>query len=64
MLTHYVYPDERWDDSFLTDILQAVMETDSNPARRPMTYYVENAVLIDRLFDSVAYSKCKLRKAG
>lgn len=36
------------------------METDSNPTRRAMTYYVENPVLIDRLFDNVAYSKCKL----
>lgn len=58
-LTHLVYPDEGWDDSFITDVLQAVMETDSNPTRRAMTHYVENPVLIDNLFDNVAYSKCK-----
>lgn len=58
-LPHHVYSDERWDDSFIIDVLQGVMETDSNPARRPMTYYVENPDSIDRLFDNVAYSKCK-----
>jgi aminopeptidase N len=58
-LTHYTYPDERWDDAFIVDVLQNVMETDSNPARRAMTYYVENPVRIDNLFDSVAYSKCE-----
>lgn len=60
MITNIVYPDERWNDAFIMDVLQAVMETDSNPTRRAMTHYVENPVLIDRLFDSVAYSKCQL----
>lgn len=58
-LPHYVYPNERWDDSFIVDILQGVMETDSNISRRPMTYYVESPIMIDRLFDNVAYSKCE-----
>lgn len=36
------------------------MEIDSNPIIRPMTFYVENPVLIDNLFDRVAYYKCNL----
>lgn len=58
-LTSLVYPGERWDDEFVIDTLQSVMESDANPNVRPMTFYVESPSNIDRLFDSVAYSKCK-----
>lgn len=54
-----VFPGERWADTFLVETVQPVMETDSNPSIRPMTYYVESPEAIDRLFDNVAYSKCE-----
>lgn len=57
-LTSIVFPGERWDDMFVTDTLHYVMEVDANPNIRPMSYYVESPRNIDRLFDSVAYSKC------
>lgn len=58
-LTSLVFPGERWDDMFLTDVVIPVMEYDTNVNIRPMTYYVESPNNIDRLFDSIAYSKCK-----
>ncbi|CRL01384.1 CLUMA_CG014379, isoform A [Clunio marinus] len=56
-LTHLAYPNERWIDTFLVETVQPVLEVDANPNIRPMTYYVENPIRIDFLFDSVAYSK-------
>ncbi|KAG4071567.1 hypothetical protein HA402_011721 [Bradysia odoriphaga] len=56
-LTNEVFPGERWDDMFYTDTVIPVMEYDTNVNIRPMTYYVESPSNIDRLFDSVAYSK-------
>lgn len=58
-LTSLVFPGERWDDMFLTDVVIPVMEYDTNVNIRPMTYYVESPNNIDRLFDNVAYSKCR-----
>lgn len=58
-ITHLVYPDERWIDTFLIDTVQPVFENDANPSVRPMSYYVEAPERIENLFDSVAYSKCK-----
>lgn len=58
-LTGLVYPGERWIDTFLVETVQPVFENDASPTIRPMSYYVENPVRIDNLFDSVAYSKCK-----
>lgn len=57
-LTHLVYPDGRWIDTFLVDTVQWVLETDANPNIRSMSFYVESPSRIDNLFDSVAYSKC------
>lgn len=58
-LLEVAYPGERWADTFLVETVQAVMESDSNPTVRPMSYYVESPERIDRLFDNVAYSKCE-----
>lgn len=58
-LTSLVFPGERWDDMFFTDVVIPVMEYDTNVNIRPMSYYVESPRNIDRLFDNVAYSKCK-----
>lgn len=62
-LTDMVFPDERWADQMLVDVVQPVMETDANPNIRAMTYYVENPDRIEYLFDSVAYSKCEFLSA-
>ena len=59
---HLTYPEGRYDDSFLVDTLQRVLEVDANPNIRPMSLYVEDPVSIDFLFDWVAYSKCKSKK--
>jgi hypothetical protein len=58
-MLHLLQPDGRWMDTFQVDTFQWVMETDANPNIRAMTYYVESPIGIDRLFDNIAYSKCK-----
>lgn len=58
-----VYPDERWVDTFMVETFQPVMETDANPNIRPMSFYVESPQRISSLFDSIAYSKCKISSA-
>lgn len=54
---HLVYPNERWPDSFITDVVQPVMVVDADPTIRPMTYYVENPDALTDLFDDIAYEK-------
>jgi len=56
-MADYVYPEYRYMDTYLTDVVQYVMEYDTN--RRAMTTYVENPVNIKALFDVIAYDKCK-----
>lgn len=58
-MLHLLQPNGRWMDTFQVDTFQPVMETDSNPNIRPMTYYVERPDGISRLFDNIAYAKCK-----
>lgn len=54
------FPEDRLMDTFVVDSVQTVLEVDASPNIRPMTYYVENPERISRLFDRVAYDKCKL----
>lgn len=56
-LTDLVYPEERYDDTFVTGIIQAVLEVDADPNIRAMTHYVENPIDIYSLFDWISYSK-------
>lgn len=58
-LTDLVYPEERYDDTFVTGIIQAVFEVDADPNIRPMTHYYENPDDIYSLFDWISYSKGK-----
>lgn len=46
-------------DLFVVETVQSVLDTDANPAIRPMTYYVESPERITDLFDRIAYDKCK-----
>jgi len=55
-MSDYVYPERRYMDTYLTDVVQYVMEYDTT--RRAMTYYVESPSNIDNLFDVIAYDKC------
>ena len=57
--THWVYPQMRMDELFVVETLQGVFYSDSFDTTRPMSYYVEKRNDIDRIFDGVAYSKCK-----
>lgn len=58
-MPHFTYPEERFHDLFLVDVVQRVFEVDANPNIRPMSYYVEDPVSIYNLFDWIAYSKGK-----
>lgn len=59
-LTDFVFPGERWLDTFLIRTVHPVLEIDADPNIRPMTFYVENPEEIEYLFDNVAYLKCEL----
>ncbi|XP_070503360.1 aminopeptidase N-like [Chironomus tepperi] len=56
-LPHFTYPEERYDDLFLVDVMHPVLQVDANPNIRAMSHYVEDPVSIDLLFDWVAYNK-------
>ena len=58
-LTDLVYPEERYDDTFVTGIIQAVFEIDADPNIRAMNHYVESPSEILNLFDWISYSKGK-----
>ena len=55
-----VYPEERFMDTFVIDTMQKVLREDIGLTVRPMTHYVESPVKINKLFDFIAYPKCKL----
>lgn len=57
--TDWVFPEWKILDAYVFNFVQAVMITDASTATRPMTYYVEEPTAISRLFDNVAYAKCK-----
>jgi aminopeptidase N len=54
-----VYPEYRVNDFMLTATCQPVFDRDAYETTRPMSYYVEDPVSVQNLFDFVAYSKCK-----
>jgi hypothetical protein len=56
-MVHLTYPEDRYDDSYLVDMLQRALEIDANPNIRAMSIYVEDPWSIDMLFDWVAYPK-------
>lgn len=56
-MSQLTFPEERFDDIFLVDIMQRVFVIDADPDIRPMSYYVEDPVSIDYLFDWIAYEK-------
>jgi hypothetical protein len=58
-LPHFTYPEERYDDLFLVDVMHPVLQVDANPNIRAMSLYVEDPVSIDLLFDWIAYNKGK-----
>jgi aminopeptidase N len=59
LILDFVFKEERWIDTFITDTVLPVMITDANPSIRPMTFYVESPERVSALFDRIAYSKCK-----
>lgn len=62
--TEWVFPEWKILDAFVPITLQNVMITDSINTTRPMSYYVDHQTSISRLFDSVAYAKCKCLRVG
>lgn len=60
----WVFPEWKILDAFVPNVVQAVMVSDATENTRPMTHYVDSQRDISRLFDSVAYSKCKLKSFG
>lgn len=54
------YSDMRTDEMFVVETLQVVIIRDASRSIRPMTSYVESPTEVANLFDSIAYSKCKL----
>lgn len=59
-MLHPIHPDMRMDELFAVETLQNVMIRDASPSIRPMTFDVETPSQVQGIFDSVAYSKCKL----
>lgn len=57
LILDLLYPDERYMDSYLVDIIHNVLVSDANPNIRHMTWYVESPAAIISLFDIVSYSK-------
>lgn len=57
--TGLVFPTWREMETFVTATVHSVFLSDSLLSARAMTHYVESPGNIDRLFDNVAYSKCK-----
>lgn len=53
------FPDRGYWDLFISEVLHYVMDRDDTLTVRPMTYYVEAPLEINRLFDFIAYDKCK-----
>lgn len=56
-----VYPDMRMKDLFVYERVHDAMRRDASPTIRPMTLYVETPSQISSIFDTVAYSKCKIK---
>lgn len=44
---------------FIFENLQNALESDALPTTRPMTHDAEDPVSIMKLFDDIAYDKCK-----
>ena len=61
-MPHFTYPEERYDDLFLVDVMHPVLQVDANPNIRALSHYVEDPVSIDLLFDWIAYNKGKSQK--
>lgn len=55
-----VFPNDRWLDTLLTDIIRPAMVMDADPKIRAMSKYAESPKEIESLFDGVAYYKCEL----
>lgn len=54
-----MYPDWKILDYYVLHTLQNVMNSDALDSTRIMSLYVDSPAAISRLFDSVAYAKCK-----
>lgn len=46
-------------DFFVVDVIHNVFRSDAYESSRPMTYYVEHPLDIERQFNNIAYSKGK-----
>lgn len=46
-------------DLYVVETVQGVFDVDASPDIRPMTHYVEDPESITKLFDNIAYDKCK-----
>lgn len=55
--TDLVFPELKYLDAFVFNVLQNVMISDATTSTRPMTHYAEEPRAITSLFDSVTYSK-------
>lgn len=58
-LNSLIYPDDRWIEAHLVDVVQPVFEIDADPTVHPMTYYVESPSNIKKLFDDITFKKCE-----
>lgn len=56
----WLFPEWKILEAFVPTVLQNVMVTDGTTATRPMSHYAQTPSEISSLFDSVAYSKCRV----
>lgn len=56
-ISHLVFPEDRYMDSFLINEMQPVFVTDANPNIRHMSWYVESPAAILSLYDAISYPK-------
>lgn len=54
-----MYPDWKILDYYVLHTLQNVMNSDALESTRVMSQYVDSPTAISRLFDNIAYAKCK-----
>lgn len=54
-----VYPDWKILDYYVLHTVQNVMNSDALESTRVMSQYVDSPAAISRLFDNIAYAKCK-----
>lgn len=57
--TEWLFPEWKILDAFGFSFVQNVMVPDATNATRPMTQYAESADGVSKLFDNIAYAKCK-----